>query len=686
MKKLSVFILASGIIASCSVSAKTVKYEFDIDYKTVNYTGLEVQAMAIDGRIPAPTIHATVGDILKVTMNNKMDVESSVHWHGILLPNDQDGVPGLTTPPIKPGESLTYQFPVTHSGTYWYHSHSGLQEQRGLYGGIVFHPSDKPTHHATHERVIVFSDWTDTSPETVLTNLKKSEDYYARKKDSVQSWAAVIGGGMPAIKNRLEMARIRMPAMDISDVGYDFFFANGTRQMKLNATAGDTVKLRLINGSASSYLAAEFSGGPMTVIAADGIDIEPIKVRRLRLAIAETYDVIVQLPANNTYEFRANSEDGTGYSSILIGNGTLIPAPDMPRPNFLLMHSSHNMEHGMKNMPQQQPARHSQQTHLKHKKTNASIVEYLDNYNMLRATAPTTLPVDAPVKQIKLALTGNMEDYTWSFNNKTLSEADKIIIRKGEVVQFVMTNTTMMNHPIHLHGHFFRVLNGQGAYSPLKHTVSVDALETTTIEFLANAEKDWFFHCHNLYHMASGMARIVRYQENDGGKQDLPKALAKDTRWFFSGDISALTNMTAGVFEYSNTRNEFENEFDYGYDEHSYDIDFLYRRKITQNFAPYVGIEFEREEEEEHERNLFIGVKYVLPFMIDTKTKLLSNGEVELKLSSELQLTKALEFEWFWDTEDDYRVTLAYEVNKNFLITGNYDADFEGNIGLRFRF
>ena len=314
-----VMLLALLTVLPAMAEAKLVEYEFDINYQTVNFSGEDVQAMSVGGSIPAPTIEATVGDTLRVTFHNKMDVESSIHWHGVLLPNDQDGVPYLTTSPIRAGKSFTYEYPIIHHGTYWYHSHTQLQEQRGVYGSLVFHPKDGEKYKADREYVAVLSDWTNENPMQVLRNLKKDGDYYSLKKDSVQSWLKVFQYGPEAIKNRLNSSWTRMGPMDLSDVGYDAFLLNGKKESAVDGLkGGETVRLRIVNASASSYQYVEFAGGPMTIVAADGVDTELKEVDRLKISVAETYDVLVQLPDDNmAYEFRASAEDGTGYSWII---------------------------------------------------------------------------------------------------------------------------------------------------------------------------------------------------------------------------------------------------------------------------------------------------------------------------------------------------------------------------------
>ena len=757
------------------VHAKLVRYKLEINTKTVNYTGKEVEALVINNQIPAPVISAFVGDVLEVTFENKMDEDSSIHWHGVLLPNDQDGVPYLTTQPIKARSSFTYRFKVKHSGTYWYHSHTGLQEQRGLYGPIIFRPKSGERIKSNRDYVVMFSDWTDENPNQILANLKKDGDWYALKKNSVQSWNRVIAHGMRAIKNRLYGAWARMGPMDISDVGYDMFLSNGKQKSDLYAKPKETVRLRLINGAASSYFNVEFAGGPMTLVAADGMDVEPIKVKRLKMAIAETYDVIVPIPHKKSYELRSTSEDGTGFSSVFIGEGEKLFAPDIPRPNLFMTehkghgqhnsdkadhkeHGQHTLEkkdhkkHGQHNSDKADHKEHGQHTlekmnhkkrdqhtlnkkehkgHTQHNsdkadhkehgqhtsdkkehkrqpqalnemdsykkheqannqqsyrgnKTNKSpnVINNMTDYRYLKSVQNTDL--GKVQRRVVLRLTGNMEKYIWTFNNKTLLESDKILIKKGETVRFVLINETMMHHPIHLHGHFFRVLNGQAERSPLKHTVDVPAMKTVEIEFKANEEKDWFFHCHNLYHMKTGMSRVISYGTATTKKDRKVFSKLSTDPWYFSNDISVMYNMIEGESRASNTRNAFEVEYDYNYWK-SYDFDLIYIRSISRFLEFYGGLSLESQ-------NLYpeplavLGVRYVLPFFIEADLRINSQKKIQLEFESSLQLMERVKLEWKANIDKEYRVKLSYEWNKNFLITAAYDSEFKQGAGIRLKF
>jgi len=691
-----------------SAFAKTVMYEFDIAKQMVNKTGALVEGMTIDGKTPGPIIEATEGDLLRVTFHNKMDVQTSIHWHGLLLPNEQDGVPFLTTTPIAAGGSHTFEYPIIQSGTYWYHSHTGLQEQRGIYGAMVLHPKPKidikmnmseEHNDKNDEHVVVFSDWSDENPKRILANLKKNGDYYALKKGSVQSWAGVLANGREAIKNRLEGSWTRMGPMDISDIGYDAFLANGKTSVDLGAAeGGQTVKLRLVNAAASSYFNVEFSGGPMTVIATDGIDIEPIKVKRLYMAVAETYDVLVTLPPKTkmdmAYELRATSEDGTGYASAWLGAGHRMPAPDIPRPNLYL--SGHdmmdmdmpNMNNGMDhdmdmNEPEMDHAAMGHDMDAMDMGGNMEVIAHMTDYKAVRSLVDTSLP-QTNLRTVKLNLTGNMERYVWSFNNIGLSRADSIKIKKGETVRFVLKNETMMHHPLHLHGHFFRVLNGQGKYSPLKHTVNVPPMETVTIEFAADYEKDWFFHCHNLYHMMGGMARVVSYVNSTNYTDEMRRKISHDP-WYSANSHTINHNLAYGMASVSKSDTAVELEYDWNY-EGAYDVQAHAKRYLSRFLSVYGGVRAEREGFSSGATKGVIGVQYVLPLLIEADLQLATDGHVELEFGSELQLTNRLQMEWEASSDEEYRVGFAYEINKKLALAAGWDSEEGWGVGARLNF
>lgn len=686
MKKLR-YIFAYLLMLSINNSySKLVKYNLDIDVKTVNFTGKQRKAIAVDDKIPGPVIEATVGDILEVTFNNKMNEETSIHWHGVILPNDQDGVPYLTTQPIAPHSSFTYKYKITHHGTYWYHSHTGLQEQRGLYGSLVFHPKFGDRIKSDRDYIVVLSDWTNENPNQVFANLKKDGDYYALKKDTVQSWDRIIKYGKKAIRNRLEGSLSRMGPMDLSDVGYDAFLSNGKQESYLKAEQGETVRIRLINAGTSTYFNVEFAGSPMTIVAADGVDIEPIQVKRLRIAIAETYDVIVPIQKNKSYEFRATSEDGTGKASTFIGNGSKVLAPDILKPNLFLM-NKHNNHKSIKNNPKKQLLLMKHNNNHKTKNDgdmkNNHIINYMTDYQYLRASKDSSF--DKPSREIILNLTGNMERYTWSFNNKTLIESDKILIKKGEIIKLILNNKTMMHHPLHLHGHFFRVLNKQNDRSPLKHTVNIPSMDKVIIEFNANKEKDWFFHCHNLYHMKAGMARVISYKNSTKVTPQIFSKLMNDS-WYHSTDVYTLSNMTMGIIKISNTRNYIGTEYDYNYKK-KYETEIIYARNITRYFDIYAGANFERENKSvKAENTLILGVKYVLPFLIKSNLRVNSKFKLRLSLESDIQLTKRNNFSWLYNTDKEYRFNISYTINKKLLLAATYDSNFKWGAGLRFKF
>ena len=690
MRVFLIVVLLQPLLAF-GAAAAVVEYVLDIEYRTVNKAGRPVRAMVVGGSIPAPTIEATIGDLLRVTFHNKMDVETSIHWHGVLVPPQQDGVPYLNTLPIAAHSSFTFEFPIRTAGTYWYHSHTGLHEQRGVYGSLVFRPIVE-TIQVDREYVVVFSDWTNERPKDVLRHLKRDGDYYALQKNSVQSWDRVIANGSKAIRNRLRSAWTRMGPMDLSDVGYDAFLANGEAVHRLGpARPGERVRLRMINAAASSYFDIEFAAGPMTIVSADGVDLRPQAVKRLRMAVAETYDVIVELPENLAYELRATSMDGTGFATAILGQGDIVRAPSYPRPNLFLMDMG--ME-GMKEMTGQAmsgmkemaPAPMAAMKEMAKKPmAPGRVIDHLKDYDALKALESTEYRAGGPRREHVLELTGNMERYVWSINNRTLSEADRILIRKGEVVRFVLVNKTMMNHPMHLHGHFFRVLNGQGALSPLKHTLDVGPMSTVTIEFEANEERDWFFHCHNLYHMASGMARVISYEATSRADKSVIRKLAEDRHWFAFADLALMSHKLAGRAWIANARNRFEIDWDFDWRD-EYEIEPIYVRNISRWLDVYAGGSFEADEDGSRENVGMLGVRYILPMLITADLRIETNGDVHFGLSSELQLQKRLKFDWEWNTDKEYELGLEYELNKAVSIYATHGSEYETGVGLLLKF
>jgi CopA family copper-resistance protein len=342
MMLLTRIISVAGIIlvifgALLQAQAAIIEFDLTIAQQEINITGKPAWSMTINGGIPGPTLRFKEGDTARIHVHNKMSVETSIHWHGILVPPEMDGVPYVSFPPIRADSTFTYEFPIRQYGTYWYHSHTNLQEQSGVYGSIVIEPRQNRLK-VDHDYVVLLSDWTDENPHAVLQTLKRGSEWYSIQKGSGQSilGAARMGKLGDYFKRELQ----RMPAMDIADVAYDRFLANGQPEISLAARPGETVRLRIIDGSATTYFHLEFAGGPMRIISADGLDVHPVEQKRFLIGVAETYDVLVQIPTTGAYEFRATAHDGSGYASVWIGSGKHHTAPDVPKPNLY-----HSMGH-----------------------------------------------------------------------------------------------------------------------------------------------------------------------------------------------------------------------------------------------------------------------------------------------------------------------------------------------------
>ena len=658
------FIYIFCLIVSQLSYAETVNYELKIAETILSPAGEKIKTLTINGGIPGPVLKFKVGDVAHIKVQNNLDnEETSIHWHGLLLPNEQDGVPYLTTPPIKPGKSHMFEFKLTHAGTYWYHSHTGLQEQRGIYGSIVVEDPDDSIK-VDREHVLILSDWTNEKPSEVMRTLMSGNEWYSLKKGNMQS----IYGAMKAGELGEYFSRewSRMPPMDISDVAYDTFLINGKRQSKLIGKPGEKIRLRIINAAASSYFYLTSGMGSMTIVAADGPSVEPVDVERILIGIAETYDVVITIPQQGAVEFKASAQDGTGHASVIFGEGKLHKAPTPPRANL------YNMDQVLINA-------------LNFEDSQDDLERPMAPYKKLKAKKSTKLNPKLPVRKITLRLNGDMRRYIWSFDGKTLAEDSMIKVSKGEVLQIEMINDTMMHHPIHLHGHFFRLLNGQGNFSPLKHTVDVHPMGKRTIEFEANEEKDWFFHCHLLYHMDAGMARVVSYKEQgEDHKPNLDPALLNP--WYVMANGSVQSHMSEGRLKFMKGRNDFNIMWDVGY-EGEYEVDLTWGRYFNQNFSTVLGY---RLSNEGTENRAIAGFNYWLPLFFQSSVTVDSEGDLRFGLNKEFQLTDRMslftELEYDTNTEWEWSIGSEYTLSKKWSLIMQYQSDRGIGAGLSFRF
>ena len=718
---------------------KTVRYDLSVKDTIVNFTGKEKRAIAVNGQIPMPTLTFTEGDTAEIYVHNLLQEETSLHWHGLFLPNKEDGVPNLTQMPIKPNTTHIYKFPIIQNGTHWYHSHSGLQEQIGMYGNFVMlkKPDDKTFRKGIDDLPtvpIVLSEWTDYKPENIHRMLHNATDWFAIKKNATQSYAEAIKAGH--FKTKLKNEWKRMLAMDVSDVYYDKVLMNGNpiseiknfdgKQLK----AGDKVRLRISNGGASSYFWLTYAGGKITVVANDGNDVEPVEVDRLIIAVSETYDVIITIPADNTaYEFLATTEDRTKSASYYFGNGIKQLKSPQPRLKYFegmkMMNDMMKMNGELDDMGmsmslnqmdmnvvmypeitgESKPKQSVNDPNRYNANALADIVTL--NYAMLKSPTKTELPKDAPVRELRFELTGNMNRYVWSLDNKVVSETDKILIKKGENIRIVIYNGSMMRHPMHLHGHDFRLLNGQGENAPLKNIVDIMPMETDTLEFNANVEGDWFFHCHILYHMMSGMGRVFTY-ENQAPNPLIPnpklaqrKLFADDRKPHFMAENDFATNGNDGMFMLQNTRWSIGSEWRLGYhDIHGYETETHFGRYIgkMQWLMPFIGFDWRYRKlgHNEVEKNLFgqtntkdnrtqisLGVNYTLPMLIIAQAEVYQDGNIRFQLMREdIPITKRLRAGFMVNTDKEFMVDFRYIVNKNMGVRTHYDSDMGFGIGL----
>ena len=729
--------------------SKTVRYDLYVRDTIVNFSGKEKRAIAVNGQIPMPTLTFTEGDIAEIYVHNELDEETSMHWHGLFLPNQYDGVPNLTQMPIKPHTTHLYTFPIIQHGTHWYHSHTGLQEQIGMYGSFIM---NKIAEDVTFRKgiddlptvPIILSEWTDMKPENVHRMLHNATDWFAIKKGTTQSYAEAIKQGY--FKSKIANEWKRMNAMDVSDVYYDKFLINGKNENQLSQfKGGEKVRLRISNGGASTYFWLTYAGGKITVVANDGNDVEPVEVDRLIVAVSETYDVIVTIPGDNTsYELLATPEDRTKSTSLYIGGGIKQLISPMPKLKYFegmkMMNGMMKMNGDLDDMGMQmslnqmdmnvvmypeitgetKPKKVEKMGDMKMTEADYNSNELSDittlNYAMLKSTTKTTLPKDAPVKELKFELTGNMNRYVWSLDNKVVSETDKILIKKGENVRITIHNGSMMRHPMHLHGHDFRLINGQGDYAPLKNIVDIMPMETDVLEFNANVDGDWFFHCHILYHMMSGMGRVFTY-ENQAANPEIPnpklaqrKLFADDRQFHFMGENNFATNGNEGTAMIANTRWKISTLWHLGYhDMHGYESETMIGRYFgkMQWLYPYIGFDYHYKMEggpknifgneektwfgqtsnKNNRHTLIAGVAYTLPMLFIADLRIDGDGKFRFQLGREdIPISKRLRAMIMINTDKEYTTGLKYIFTRNLGITTHYDSDMGIGFGMNLNY
>jgi CopA family copper-resistance protein len=520
------------------------EFQLEIGPVPMNATGRAMTATGINGQIPAPILRWREGDTITLSVTNRLSEPSSIHWHGVRTPSPMDGVPGLSFGGIAPGETYVYRFPVRQSGTYWYHSHSAFQEQTGVYGPIVIVPKGGYAQAFDRDYIVMLSDWSDERPDAIVSNLKFQSDYYNFHQRTAGTFFDDVAqkGFAEAVADRLEWGRMRMSPTDILDVsGATYTYLINGHPPAANWTAlfrpGEQIRLRFINGSSMSIFDVRIDGLPMTVVQADGNEVEPVTVDEFRISVAETYDVIVQPTADRPYTLFVQAEDRTGYT-----RGTLASRPGMaaaippmdPRPLRTMTdmgmggmdHTSMpGMEHGStKGMSGMEAGPEAKKLEGTVGVDNVAMMptERLNrpgeglpqgrrvlSYTDLRATRPGS-DARPPSRDITLHLTGNMERFIWGFDGKKFSEAEPIVLQRGERVRFVLINDSMMEHPIHLHGLWSELENGHGEYRPYKHTINVKPGEKLSYLVTADEPGRWAYHCHLLYHMDLGMFRELR--------------------------------------------------------------------------------------------------------------------------------------------------------------------------------
>ncbi|MFN2361923.1 MAG: copper resistance system multicopper oxidase [Marinobacter sp.] len=557
-------ILAAVLGGFVSIAVHAGEYDISVDRVQIDTGDFVKEGIGYNGASPGPTLRFKEGEEVTINVTNNLDEMTSIHWHGLILPFEQDGVPGISFPGIKPGETFTYKFPIKQAGTYWFHSHSGFQEPNGAYGAIVIEPEGREPFRYDREYVVQLTDKHPHSGDRIMRNLKMSADYYNRQQQTVGDFISESGekGFMATLKDRMMWGDMRMMKADIEDVQGFTGLING-KGPEQNWTGtfeeGDRIRLRFINSSAMTYFDIRIPGLEMTVVQADGNNVQPVNVDEFRIGVAETYDVIVHVKDEEAYTIFAESMGRSGFA-----RGTLAPeegmtaeVPELRDAPLLTMadmagHMDHSgmdhgdMDHGDMNHDDMEGMDHGnkdENSEMDHSAMGHSDMDHDEksglpedpfyakgsgltptasnggkflSYSDLKAQKPLYEDRE-PTREIELRLTGNMERYEWSINGVKYEDADPIVLQYGERVRFKFVNETMMTHPMHLHGMWSILDVGEGKWNPLKHVISVAPATTVYMETEVDAPGEWAFHCHLSYHAASGMFRKIVVE---GGPDD----------------------------------------------------------------------------------------------------------------------------------------------------------------------
>ncbi|MDQ2993934.1 MAG: multicopper oxidase domain-containing protein [Pseudomonadota bacterium] len=705
-----------------------------VAYKTVNFAGAYRNALAVNNQIPAPTLHFKEGDHVTINVCNHLNEPTAIHWHGILIPWQMDGVEGISQKAIPPGGVFHYQFTLHQAGTYWYHAHAGLQEQQGLYGAFLIDPL-KPHFKYTKDYVVVLSDWSNTNPDKILANLKKEGDYYSPKFPLQPSLTkffydyrkASLAERKKILDDYKMMQQMRMSIYDISDVAYDTFLLNGhslSCPWTAPVTVGDVVRLRFIGAGGSTIFHVKIPGIMMQMVHAQGNDVKPYPIKDFTIAPGETYDVLVKIQHNNPSIIYAESMDtvGAAYGALVtiphlcVNYKRVAPFPEplpvtremmstmmgklnqglLPRHTSSKMSAKHSGHSGMsvgmgmgKNMKMNEfsdmemPMEPTILGDTLSTPDSSYQTSIETKYQNMIAAVRTNDP-NAPVAGvIKMELFGYMERFIWFINGVPEYKAHPIIFEPGKRYRFVFTNASMMHHPMHIHGHWFILRKGNDAFDPLLHTIDVPPGATITADVDTDTSGQWFFHCHLLYHMMTGMSRVLQYStliDITNGKAK-PPSIAKQTSYlnrpivrvdavspidfslvkhpmahpvglYFASfvDIGADLFNNVQRFTYKGLFGQDYNKLELLVEDaeikkgkiENADVDIFYWRLISQFWAVKGGVNYFYRPAESGYWQPGIGIEGVMPYFIDTDVRAyLHNGSVKLDmdLSRDTQIT-----------------------------------------------